>query len=478
MNIGFRLFIQRSAFIVHTSNAPVAFLPGFGYLNRMRIFLLFSLLLLTVSMNINAQSAKDLAEIWEKHHVTRMMPSDVRHKDLVAYLDGLKKLGLRVEEVGRSNAGREIYQIEFGRGPLKVFMWSQMHGDEPTATSALIDMFTYLQKHRDKDWVKRIEENLTIRAVPMLNPDGAELYQRRNLQDIDINRDALNLQTPEARLLKKLRDDWQPAIGFNLHNQNELTTVGITRKQASISLLVVYGDVAKTPSDGLRRNERVAGAIVRALSEFIPDNIGEYGDEYTATAFGDNFTAWGTPVILIETGALYGKDEMYLVKMNFVAFLTALNSLADGSEKTSSPEDYFKLKDNSSGSVYNFIFRDANIMNGSGPNKTISTDIGVNLQRRRASFAPTTVIRDIGDLKNISGLEEYSVENFYVVQKFGKLKSGELGELFFYKKDRQVDWASKNLETDFPPDAVFSGGKWTKGEGIVPKRAAIQPLQK
>ena len=444
----------------------------------MRITLFVSLLLLTVSMNISAQSAKDLAEIWEKHHVTHIMPSDVRHKDLVTYLDGLKKLGLKVEEVGRSNANREIYQIEFGRGPLKIFMWSQMHGDEPTATSALIDMFTYLQKHRDKNWVKRIEENLTIRAVPMVNPDGAELYQRRNLQDIDINRDAVNLQTPEARMLKKLRDDWQPAVGFNLHNQNALTTVGSTRKQAAISLLVVYGDAARTPSEGLQRNERVAGAIVRALSQFIPDNIAEYDDEYTASAFGDNFTAWGTAVFLIETGALYGKDEMYLVKLNFVAFLTALTSIADGSEKTSSPDDYLKLKDNSSGSVYNFIFRGANVMNGSGPGKTTSTDIGVNLQRRRASFAQTTVIRDIGDLKNISGLEEYAAENFNVVQKFGNLKSGELGELFFYKKDRQIDWTSKNLETDFPPDAVFSGGKWIKGEGIVPRKAAIQPLQK
>ena len=436
----------------------------------MRIALLLSLIILTVSMNITAQSAKDLAEIWEKNHVTRMMPSDVRHKDLVTYLDGLKKLGLKVDQVGRSYGGREIYQVEYGHGPLKVFMWSQMHGDEPTATSALIDMFTYLQKHRSKDWVKRIEDNLTIRAVPMLNPDGAELYQRHNLQDIDINRDAVNLKTPEAQLLKKLRDDWQPAVGFNLHNQNALTTVGNTHKQAAISLLVVYGDAAKTPTEGLQRNERVAGAMVRSLSQFIPENIGRYDDEYTASAFGDNFSGWGTPVILIETGALYGKDEMYLVKMNFVAFMTALTSLADGSEKTSSPDAYLALKENSSGSVYSYIFRAANIVNPADPQKSASADIAVNLQRRRASFAPATAIRDVGNLNGGTGLEEYSAEGFNVVQRFGNLKPGELGELLFYKKDRQVDWTSINLDTDFPPDAVFSGGKWTKGQGIVPRK--------
>ena len=149
-------------------------------------------------------------------------------------LEGLKKFGLRVDEVGRSYASREIYQVEFGKGPIKVFLWSQMHGDEPTATSALIDMFTILQKNRDKEWVKSIEKAITIRAVPMLNPDGAEFYQRRNMQGIDINRDAQNLQTPEANLLKKLRDEWAPNIGFNLHNQNALTTAGRTNKQAAI----------------------------------------------------------------------------------------------------------------------------------------------------------------------------------------------------------------------------------------------------
>ena len=119
--------------------------------------------------------------------------------------NSLKRKGLKVEEVGRSYANREIYQVEFGKGATKIFLWSQMHGDEPTATSALIDMFAYLQDNRDKDWVKQIEKNLTIRVVPMLNPDGAELYQRYNLQSIDINRDAALLRTSEAQLLKKLR---------------------------------------------------------------------------------------------------------------------------------------------------------------------------------------------------------------------------------------------------------------------------------
>src|SRR5688572_2647410 len=103
-------------------------------------------------MNTNAQTSSEFSELWEKEHVSKILPSNVRHKDLKVYLDDLRKTGLKVAEVGRSVSNREIYQVEFGSGPLKVFLWSQMHGDEPTATSALIDLFTILQKYRDKDW--------------------------------------------------------------------------------------------------------------------------------------------------------------------------------------------------------------------------------------------------------------------------------------------------------------------------------------
>ena len=93
-------------------------------------------------------------------------------------------------------------------------------------------------------WSARILSQLTLHVVPMLNPDGAERFQRRNAQSIDINRDALRLQTPEGRALKALRDRLNPAVGFNLHNQSWRTSVGTPPKPASISLLSVAYDEA------------------------------------------------------------------------------------------------------------------------------------------------------------------------------------------------------------------------------------------
>ena len=311
--------------------------------------------------------------------------------------------------------------------------------------------------------MKKLEETITIRAVPMLNPDGSELYQRRNLQSIDINRDAQDLKTPEAQLLKKLRDEWQPHIGFNLHNQQSLTTVGGTTNQAAISFLVVEGSSALSNKEGNERNKRLTAAMVIALQNFIRGSIGRYVDSYNPTAFGDKFSDWGTNTILIETGAFYGKDEMFLVKMNFIAFLTALNALADGSEKNLSSINYDTLPNNSSGNLFNFIFRRANIINRNAETvlPTVA-DIAVNTQRRRASQFALSFVQAVGNFPLSRGLQEYDVSNFYLVPRLDPVRVGTLGEFLFYKKDRQIDWKAEALETQFPPDAIFSQGKWIK----------------
>ena len=438
----------------------------------MKPAILISLVIMVYSLQAFAQTAAELADIWDKEHVIKKFPSNIRHRDLLQYVEELKKLDVKVNEVGRSAQGREIFQIEWGKGPKKVFMWSQMHGDEPTATPALFDMFTVLQKNRDKDWVKAIENTVTIRAVPMLNPDGAEVFQRRSSQGIDINRDARNLVTPEARLLKSLRDALQPEIGFNLHNQQALTTAGFTNKQAAISFLVVFGDEAKTLTPGLERNRRLVVAMNQAISQFMPGHVGRYGDEWTPSAFGDSFSEWGTPVILIETGALHGKDEPFLVKMNFIAFLTSMKLLADGGSTAFNPNDYELIPNNTSGRVVNFMFRNATIIDRTKPMSPVTTtgDLAIVLERRRAEQLQPTRIRQVGPALTIAGLDEYDVSEFNVTGRFQPLKQGNYGELLFYKKGRQVNWASANIEQEFPPDAIFSLGKWVKGEDLVKRR--------
>lgn len=424
-----------------------------------------------MNITIKSQSPKEFAEIWDKQHISNIFPSNVRHKDVQNYLEQLKKIGLKVDEVGRSYGNREIYSVEWGTGKLKVFMWSQMHGDEPTATSAVMDMLAFLQNNRKKlKWVETLEKSITLRIVPMLNPDGAELYTRRNLQSIDINRDAQNLVTPEGQLLKKLRDEWQPDIGFNLHNQNPLTTVGNTPKQATISLLAVSGNLEGKSYEGHERNKRLCTLMINALNQFIPNHIGRYDDEYNPRAFGDRISEWGTPVILIETGALHGKDEMFLVRLNFIAYLTALQALVDGSEKKADPKIYETLPFNNDG-LYNAIFRNANIINPSQSIEPFKADVAANAERRRAAETAPMFVREVGDLTIYKALEMYDVKDYYLVAKSNLVRIGTPVHFLFYRKDKakDIDWKAEDLETKFPPDAIYKDGKWLKGEKVLAK---------
>ena len=167
-------------------------------------------------------------------------------------------------------------------------------------------MLHYIQANRTAPHVARMLDRLTLHVVPMLNPDGAETPQRRNAQGIDINRDALLLQTPEGRALKALRDRVNPPIGFNLHNQNWRTSVGKTGKPAAMSLLAVSFDEARSDNPGRIRAKKVASVIRDAVEPLAPGMIARYDDEFEVRAFGDNLTKWGTSVVLIETGPYPG----------------------------------------------------------------------------------------------------------------------------------------------------------------------------
>ena len=181
-----------------------------------------------------------------------------------------------------------------------------MHGDEPSATPALLDVGRLpaaaprRTATRPPSW-----SELTLLVVPMLNPDGAERYQRRNAQAIDINRDALNLATPEGRLLKAAARPppagarLQPARPEPPHHGRRHARAGDRSRcsRCPATPRAPSRPAACAPSAR-------APPIAAALEPFVPGGIARYDEDWSPRAFGDNLTAWGTPVVLIESGGL------------------------------------------------------------------------------------------------------------------------------------------------------------------------------
>jgi hypothetical protein len=352
-------------------------------------------------------TAQELARTWDAEHVSPLVPPLTTHADVVARLKELVAQDpamFAVEQIGESVEGRSINHVKVGTGPMPILLWSQMHGDEPTATSALFDLFAYLSKHRHEPPVRRILTQLTLHAVPMVNPDGAERFQRRNAQSIDINRDALRLQTPEGRALKAIRDRLNPRVGFNLHNQSWGTAVGNPPKPASISLLSVAYDEKRSENDGRVLTKKICAVIRDSLEPFASGQIGRYDDAFEVRAFGDNITLWGTPVVLIETGPWPSEEpDAPLIRLNFIALVSALDALATGNVKRADPKRYEELPMNDSGLLY-LLVRNATVINGAGVGPYIA-DIGIAGNRRvrttggRREVQVGLNISDMGDLR-------------------------------------------------------------------------------
>jgi hypothetical protein len=331
-------------------------------------------------------------------------------------LAGYSRGVVRMAEKGRSSEGREIPVLLAGSGPEKVLLWSQMHGDEPTATAALVDLLAFLAENRAEPATAYLLSRLTLVVVPMLNPDGAVRGDRRNAQGIDINRDAVRLQSPEGRFLKEIRDRYTPVAGFNLHNQSPLVTAGPGGAQVTIAVLAVSAAEAEPEGPALERKRGLAGHLARVASTFVPGRVTRYATDYTERAFGDSMSRWGTPTVLLETGGWHGpREEERLVRLNFVLLLSALHALARGEETADAPF-YETLPPNVRGDLVDLLLRGATVHGGRGLPPFLS-DVAVVKARAFAGDGrrlPSAALVDVGDLAHLAGLEEVDAAGLVV----------------------------------------------------------------
>jgi hypothetical protein len=358
-----------------------------------------------------AFTPEGLWDAWPSARVSPPEPYAFRHAALTATLEALGRdhPGLfSIVDEGRSAEGRRLAVLKLGTGPVKVLLWSQMHGDEPTATSAIVDLVSLLGRTRESDATGRLLSRLTIYLLPMLNPDGAERTTRRNAQGIDVNRDALRLQTPEGRYLKSVRDRLEPSTGYNLHNQSPLTVAGPGGSQVALSLLSVAFDEALTEDAGRRRTKRLALAVVDAVAPWAKGKVARYDADYAPRAFGDSMTRWGTATLLIETGGWNGPDEPgTLVRLNFVALLMSLQALADGSLEGRDPKGYDALPVVRRDGLFDLVVREAAVLNGGGFPPYVA-DVALNRAILFGGLGPRSRagVADLGDLSTFRGKDE------------------------------------------------------------------------
>ena len=304
-----------------------------------------------------------LETIYNKEKETSLLGKWIRFKDIK---DLFKKYeaAFQISELGTSEKGTPIYTLRIGFGKKKLLLWSQMHGNESTGTKALFDLFNCLLLSKQSE-INIILESCTLLFVPMLNPDGAEVYARVNGNNIDLNRDAIDRKAKESKLLRALLEEFNPQFCFNLHDQRTIFNVEHTKNPATISFLAPSEEETRALTKGRKETMNIIIAMNNMLQEVIPNHVGRYTDEFYPTATGDNFQKLGFNTILIESGH-YPDDYIREVSRKFT-FFSILQGIYHISKTVnfSSYKAYFSIPNNDK-VFYDVIHRYTNSINDIG----------------------------------------------------------------------------------------------------------------
>ena len=347
--------------------------------------------------------------------------------------------GFRTAVVGQSAEGRPLRHVSWGAGDTSVLLWSQMHGDESTASMAIADLFRFLGEHPDHPLVQRLRARTTLHFLPVMNPDGAARFQRRNAQGIDINRDARALATPEGRALHDLRERLQPDFGFNLHDQDVGTRAGDSDRGTAIALLApAYNEAREV--DAIRGRAIEVSVLIRSILEpYISGHIAKWDDTFNPRAFGDLTAAAGVSTILIESGGIEGDlQKQQLRKLNFLALVGALDAIATGAHAGLSHAPYTGLPENADTWPDLLIAGGTVALPGLPP---ATADVVVTFENSLLERGGT--IDDVGDMAHVQARRTIDATGLYIVPLEGRELAPDEPAYFVLSRDphgRDVAW--------------------------------------
>lgn len=372
-------------------------------------------------------------ENYEKIRVSGFESRYLSFSQLKKYLEEnfLDKITL-----GKSFLGNEVYLLKIGSGKRNILAWSQMHGNETTGTRAMLDVFEFL--NLNENWCKKILEEFTICFVPMLNPDGATLYTRRNACGVDLNRDFNKESSPEIKILKDLVKKNKFEYMFNLHDQRTIFNTEDSPEPATLSFLAPSADIQRSMTDTRRKVMSVIAYMNMHLQKYIPGKVGRFSDEFYPSSTGDNFTKMEIPTILFEAGHYpndYQRDHTR--KYNALAILLALDAIY--SNDNYGTEGYFEIPQNGK-KFLDIVLR--NVLVKSNAAESL-IDIGIyfkeELNSQTYDIDFIGLIEEIGDLTNFFGHIDIDKKGEIYVGKnslfpeVGQLADFSVGSIHFDK---------------------------------------------
>lgn len=156
------------------------------------------------------------------------------HEDELAFLAAVDAASERVavDVIGQSHEGRPLHLVRIGHprprpveqareGLVQLHVCTQ-HGNEPAGREACLISLRDLAFTDDPELVAHLSST-TVLFVPTVNPDGREANVRTNAEDVDLNRNHLEVDEPETIAVGEVVRDWWPDMNMDHHEYGPST---------------------------------------------------------------------------------------------------------------------------------------------------------------------------------------------------------------------------------------------------------------
>lgn len=145
------------------------------------------------------------------------------YSQMISYLENAagKDKRIKLDYIAETVRGRKVPVLlisssgEFGKDSLKtrILIFAQQHGNEQSGKEGALLLLEDIVTGEFDGFLKKTD----LLLVPLMNPDGAAVNERRNGNGADLNRNHLILTQPEVIGLHRLFNKYLPQATLDVH---------------------------------------------------------------------------------------------------------------------------------------------------------------------------------------------------------------------------------------------------------------------
>ncbi len=332
-------------------------------------------------------------------------------------LENLNENIFKISVGGKSVLQKNIYRVDFGKGPFKILLWSQMHGNETTTTKAVFNFLESINESENSEWL----QFFSFTFLPILNPDGAEAFTRVNANNIDLNRDSVTLTQPESQLLRSVFNQLKPDLALNMHDQRSIFSAGSGSNPATLSFLAPAFNESCDINDTRTFAMQLIACMNNELKNVAPENIGRFDDSFNINCIGDQFTHLNVPTILFEAGfAANDYQRKKAVNLVGIGLETMFNGILSKEYQKYTIDDYLKIPENEKNFVDLIITNFSTVNSDFADKKSLPIVFNEKIVNKKLVLKPTLDFVSAPDYKFahfVLNLNQQAINNEKDIEK-------------------------------------------------------------